>query len=164
MNWIVAICFVAFAALGGEEFAHYRNPASGPGLVVSALHMMPSGNLTVSSSAPVVEPVKKPAVRSIAMGLPGSVDTDQLAKNMDGMSPYKNDTDADKKADKVSLCIENVARKTLNMPLVSLDETPEQTKARKKSTGLMDKLNMAKATMKADSDLVNGCRRYYFEG
>ena len=98
------------------------------------------------------------------MGLPGSVDYDQLAKNMDGMSPYKNDPDADKKADKVSLCIENVARKTLNMPLVSLDETPEQTKARKKSTGLMDKLNMAKATMKADSDLVNGCRRYYFEG
>ena len=164
MNWIVAICCVAFAALGGEEFAHYRNPASGPGLVQSALHMMPAGNLTVASSAPVVEPVKKPAVRSIAMGLPGSVDTDQLAKTMDGMSPYKNDPNADKKADKVSLCIENVARKTLNMPLVSIDETPEQTKARKKSTGMMDKLNMAKAAMNADSDLVNGCRRYYFEG
>ena len=164
MNWIVAICFVAFAALGGEEFAHYRNPASGPGLVVSALHMMPSGNLAPANPAPVVEAVKKPAVKIVPMGLPGSVDTDQLAKNMDGMSPYKNDPNADKKADRVSLCIENVARKTLNMPLVSLDETPEQTKARKKSTGLMDKLNMAKATMKADSDLVNGCRRYYFEG
>ncbi len=164
MNWIVAICCVAFAALGGEELAHYRNPASGPGLVQSALHMLPAGNLALASSVPMAEPVKKPATKSSAMGLPGSVDYDQLAKNMDGMALDGKYPDAGKKAAKVSLCIENVARNALKMPLVSIEETPEQTQDRKKSTGMMDKLNMVKATMNADADLVNGCRRYYFEG
>ncbi len=160
MNWVVAIFFVAFAALGGEEFAHYRNPVSGPGVVASLIRMMPAGNLTAFTYTPVVEPVKKPAVRLVAPGIPNPVDFNQLSKNMDAMSPYKNDPDADKKADKVSLCIENVARKKLEMPLVSLGETPEQTKARKKSISMFDKMKMAKAAIDADSELINGCRRY----
>ena len=49
------------------------------------------------------------------------VDYDKLANDMNAMSPYKDDPNADKKADKVSLCIENIARKKLSIPLVSLD-------------------------------------------
>ena len=140
MYWILWILCTAFVALAGEELAHVANPASGPGLVQTALEL-------VQKNSPAA--AKKPEPVAVAVAEEAVPDRfDGLARTMHNMG---DSGITEEMAERRVKCVENGARQKLGLTPIGY-ETPAQADARRHGMSWGDKMKMTSAMMDEQPD------------